>query len=238
MGESYGYHDAWPKAAEFPVVEAFHTAARKLAEERYAADGRPWSEVVLDRSLQLTREDFERIEAELLATGHRFEASAMVSYKEEPEKYNPPAGIADSGAQETDEQGRRIVGTGDNVFHVPADVEGIARYVSTVDRVMEWLVDGVPEETIAVIDDSGGTLTAPILGQFKAVVCMGGTVRSHLGILTREYNVPCLMNATLDGLVDESRVSVEYSKPAADAYADAATAESQRARIVELGKEA
>jgi hypothetical protein len=237
MGESYGYHDSWPKAAEFPVVEAFHTAARKLAEERYAADGRPWAEVVLDRSLQLTREDFERIEAELLATGHRFEASAMVSYEEEPEKYNPPAGIADSGAQETDEQGRRIVGTGDNVFAVAADVEGIARYVSTVDRVMEWLVDGVPEETIAVIDDSGGTLTAPILGQFKAVVCMGGTVRSHLGILTREYNVPCLMNATLDGLVDESRVSVEYSKPAADAYADAATAESQRARILELGKE-
>jgi hypothetical protein len=162
----------------------------------------------------------------------------MVSFEEEPEKYNPPAGIADSGAQETDEQGRRIVGTGDNVFAVAADVEGIARYVSTVDRVMEWLVGGVPEETIAVIDDSGGTLTAPILGQFKAVVCMGGTVRSHLGILTREYNVPCLMNATLDGLVDESRVSVEYTKPAADAYADAATAESQRARILELGKEA
>jgi len=238
MGESYGYRDAWPKAAEFPVVEAFHTAARKLAEERYAADGRPWSEVVLDRSLQLTREDFERIEAELLATGHRFEASAMVSFEEEPEKYNPPAGIADSGAQETDEQGRRIVGTGDNVFAFATDVEGIARYVSTVDRVMEWLVGGVPADTIAVIDDSGGTLTAPILGQFKAVVCMGGTVRSHLGILTREYNVPCLMNATLDGLVDESRVTVEYSKPAADAYADAATSESQRARILELGKEA
>jgi len=234
MGESYGFQDAWPKAAEFPVVEAFHAAARKLAEERYAADGRPWSEVVLDRSLQLTREDFEKIEADLLASGHRFEASAMVSFKEFPEKYNAPAGIADSGEQQTDEQGRRIVGTGDNVFHVAADVEGIARYVSTVDRVMEWLVDGVPADTIAVIDDSGGTLTAPILGQFKAVVCMGGTVRSHLGILTREYNVPCLMNATLDGLVDESRVSVEYSKPTADAYADATTAAAQRARILEL----
>jgi len=237
MGESYGYHDAWPKVAEFPVVEAFHTAARKLAEERYAADGRPWSEVVHDRSLQLTRADFEKIEADLLATGHRFEASALVSFKEEPEKYNAPAGIADSGEQATDAQGRRIVGTGDNVFAVPADVEGIARYVSTVDRVMEWLVDGVPDDTIAVIDDSGGTLTAPILGQFKAVVCMGGTVRSHLGILTREYNVPCLMNATVDGLVDESRVSVEYSKPAADAYADATAAEAQRARILELREE-
>ena len=57
------------------------------------------------------------------------------------------------------------------------------------------LTGGVPENTVAIIDDSGGTLTAPILGDFNAVVCMGGTVRSHLGILTREYNVPCLMNA-------------------------------------------
>ena len=83
-----------------------------------------------------------------------------------------------------------------------------------------------------MIDDSGGTLTAPILGDFKAVVCMGGTIRSHLGILTREYNVPCLMAATLDGLQDGDSVVVEYSKPAADAYADAETAAASRARII------
>ena len=34
---------------------------------------------------------------------------------------------------------------------------------------------------------------------------MGGTIRSHLGILTREYDVPCLMNATLDGLPTATR---------------------------------
>ena len=86
------------------------------------------------------------------------------------------------------------------MFSAKADVTGTARYVSDVENVMEMLTDGVPEGTIAIIDDSGGTLTAPILGDFTAVVCMGGTVRSHLGILTREYDVPCLMAATLDGL--------------------------------------
>ena len=111
---------------------------------------------------------------------------------------------------------------------------GTARYVSDVEKVMEMLTGGVPENTVAIIDDSGGTLTAPILGDFKAVVCMGGTVRSHLGILTREYNVPCLMNATLDGLADGDEVSVEYSKPAADAYADADSASAARARIIKL----
>jgi signal transduction protein with GAF and PtsI domain len=99
---------------------------------------------------------------------------------------------------------------------------------------MEMLTEGVPDQTIAIIDDSGGTLTAPILGQFTGVVCLGGTVRSHLGILTREYNVPCLMNAQLDGLANGDQISVEYSKPAADAYADEATAAAQRARIIKL----
>jgi hypothetical protein len=234
MGDDYGYRDAWAKDAETPTVQAFHTAIRELARERFAASGKPWREAVHDRSLQLTAADFAKVEADLLATGYRFEASAMVSFEEAPEKYKAPAGIADSGGQETDERGRRIVGSGDNVFSVAADIEGIARHVSTVDKVLEWLTEGVPEDTIAVIDDSGGTLTAPILGQFTAVVCMGGTVRSHLGILTREYNVPCLMNATVDGLADGSRVVVEYSKPAADAYAEGEAATAQRSRIFEL----
>lgn len=228
------YPDKWARESALPTVEAYHTAVRALVAERLAASGKSWEEAVQDPALELTREDFEKIEADLLATGYRFEMSATVSLKEEPDKYKPVAGIQDSGQQESDEQGRPIVGTGDNVFRAKADIEGVARYVSDVEKVMEMLTEGVPEETIAIIDDSGGTLTAPILGQFTGVVCMGGTVRSHLGILTREYNVPCLMNAQLDGLADGDRISVEYSKPAADAYADEATAAAQRARIIKI----
>ncbi|MBK5220225.1 MAG: hypothetical protein JJE35_10645 [Thermoleophilia bacterium] len=174
------------------------------------------------------------MEADLLAEGYKFDVSATISLKEEPDKYKPLAGITNTGANESDEEGRPIVGSGDNVFKAPADVTGTARYISDVDRVMEMLTGGVPDNTVAIIDDSGGTLTAPILGDFKAVVCMGGTVRSHLGILTREYNVPCLMNVTLDGLADGDEVTIEYSKPAADAYADADGASEHRARIIKI----
>ena len=58
----------------------------------------------------------------------------------------------------------------------------------------------MPADTIAIIDDSGGTLTAPILEKFRGVICAGGSTRSHLGILTREYQVPCLMNAKVSGI--------------------------------------
>jgi len=228
------YPDKWARESATPIVESYHRAVRALVAERFAASGKSWEEAVQDPALELTREDFLQIEADLLETGYRFETSATVSLKEQPDKYKPLATIQDSGQQETDEQGRKIVGAGDNVFRAKEDVTGTARFVSDVETVMEMLTEGVPDQTIAIIDDSGGTLTAPILGQFTGVVCLGGTVRSHLGILTREYNVPCLMNAQLDGLANGDQISVEYSKPAADAYADEATAAAQRARIIKL----
>ncbi len=232
MTEAGAIPDKWGGEAMNPTVEFFHSAIRKVVAERLAASGKTWEEAVVDPSLELSREDFVRIEADMLATGYRFEASAQVSAVEEPDKYKPESAIANSGQQPRDEQGRLIVGTGDNVFQAKSDVSGTARLISTVDVVMDMLVNGVPENTIAVIDDSGGTLTAPILEGFAGVVCMGGTIRSHLGILTREYNIPCLMAAELDGLQEGDTVLVEYSKPVADAYAE--RDQSARARIIKV----
>jgi hypothetical protein len=227
------YPDKWPRKSETALVEAYHTAVRALVAERFAASGKSWEEFVLDPAYDLSREDFEKIEADLLATGYRFEVSAIVSLEEEPEKYKPIEAAAASGENAVDDQGRAIVGSGDNVFRTKEDVTGTARFVSTVDRVMELLTTGVPAGTIAIIDDSGGTLTAPILGDFTGVICMGGTIRSHLGILTREYSVPCLMAAELDGLKEGDEIVVEYSSPAADAYAEA-DAQAHRARIIKV----
>jgi hypothetical protein len=227
------FPDKWPRASQTDIVERYHSAVRKLVAERFAAGGKAWEEVVHDPAFELTREDFERIEADLLATGYRFEVSAVVSLQEEPEKYKPLPAAPDSGEAHYDEQGRQIVGSGDNVFST-GDITGTARFISTVERVMEMLVGDVPEGTIAVIDDSGGTLTAPILADFAGVICLGGTVRAHLGILTREHAVPCLMAAEIDGLNEGDEILVEYSKRAADAYADAETAAAQRARILKV----
>ncbi|MHB8690219.1 MAG: PEP-utilizing enzyme [Solirubrobacteraceae bacterium] len=226
------YPDMWARPSATPTVEAFHTAIRALVAERFAEAGRSWEECVHDPALGLTRGDFERVEADLLASGYRFEMSATVSIKEDPDKYKPVIPPAATGAGETDEHGRAVLGKGDNVFAAKRDVSGVARFVSTVETVMEMLDEGVPDNTVAVIDDSGGTLTAPILGEFAGVLCMGGTIRSHLGILTREYGVPCLMAVELDGLADGDAIVVEYSKPATDAYAGAGSAAAHRARII------
>ena len=85
------FADKWPRESQFPIVERYHGAVRAIVTERFAASGRSWDEVVHDPAFELTREDFEKVEADLLATGYRFEASAVVSLKEEPDKYKPLA---------------------------------------------------------------------------------------------------------------------------------------------------
>jgi hypothetical protein len=44
------------------------------------------------------------------------------------------------------------------------------------------------------------------------------------------------MAAEIDGLTEGDEILVEYSKAAADAYADAATAAAQRARILKVSE--
>jgi len=224
--------DKWGAEASTPTVQFYHSAIRQLIAERFAASGLTWEEAVQDPSLELTRVDFEKMESDLLATGYRFDVSALVSLQEEPDKYKPLPTVGDSGAQPQDESGRPIVGVGDNVFQAGADVSGTARFISTIETVMTMMEEGVSDGTIAVIDDSGGTLTVPILEFFDGVVCMGGTVRSHLAILTREYGIPCLMGAELDGVQEGDQVVVEYSRAAADPYADVSDATRDRPRMI------
>lgn len=224
-------HYKWGTAPQFRTVAFFHRHIGEVVQKRLADSGKSWEEAVWDESLDLTKEDFAAVEAGFLAQGELFEPSAGISVHETPEKYQPLGGTGGDVHLQTDDQGRGLAGDGDNVFQTAQDVTGTARFISSVERVMEMLVEGVPENTVAIIDDSGGTLTAPILEEFAAVVCKGGSVRSHLGILTREYQIPCLMDAKIEGVEEGDQVQVGYSSPAKSPYDESDT---NRARIWKL----
>jgi phosphohistidine swiveling domain-containing protein len=202
---------------------------RNLVREKFSehvAAGGSWASFVFDAAEEMiTAEDFKRVEMALVDAGHRYDWSAMISVLERPEVYKPATGLTtdlsdysfehpEAPTAEPDEQGRELRGVGDNVVNYPGNTVGIARYIRSLDMVQNYLENGAPPDTIAIIDDSGGTLTAPILEQFKGVICAGGTVRSHLGILTREYGIPCLMNAKVSGLKEGDQVEIQSSAPA------------------------
>jgi phosphohistidine swiveling domain-containing protein len=207
-----------------PLVEATLSLVQDLVRRRYADWNGDWNSFVFDGTASITAADIAEVEGRILASGHRFDWSAGISATERPDAYKPLASAEDLstfsfehpeavvGNAEAD--GRSQRGVGDNVVRHAQNVVGVARYIRTSARVLAYLADGVPSGTIAVIDDSGGTLTAPIIEQFAGIVCAGGSVRSHLGILAREYGIPCFMNARVSGIRDGDRIEIEVTAPA------------------------
>lgn len=221
----------WGTVEMLPLPARFNTRVRELTAQRFAKTGAAWKDVVFARSNELFDADTARlVEREVLDSGYLFAFSATASLQSDPDKYKQPekAAAAYSGGEAG--EGRRQVGVGDNVIRKAQNVVGSVALVSMIEQVMDLLADGVPEGTIAVIDDSGGTLTAPILEGFAGVICLGGTVRSHLGILAREYDVPTLMSCRIDTLVDGDVVELEVTvaPPGPEAYE---TGDTGHARI-------
>ena len=101
----------------------------------------------------------------------------------------------------------RNLGTGTIVFEAKA-VRGVWRMLQSPDDVLGLMEIGA-EGVIAGVQDAGATFLAPIFDELTAVVCMSGTPSSHIGIVSREYRVPCLMATDLVGGMPEDGAIVE-----------------------------
>jgi phosphohistidine swiveling domain-containing protein len=141
--------------------------------------------------------------------GRKYFAGCEAAVRDAPERY-----VLRSEAQPlvpAREFADGTIGDGDNVFEC-GDVEGTVMVLRHVSEVSELMSEGVPEGTIGVIDDAGGTMTAPILPDFAGVLCLAGSVRSHLAIIAREFGVPTLMGVRLSRpLSPGERITVSYS---------------------------
>ena len=85
------------------------------------------------------------------------------------------------------------IARGTRVFdHGP--VRGTLRVLETPLDVLD-LMDTGAEGVIALVRDAGATFLSPIFDELAGVICTGGTPRSHLGIVSREFQVPCVMSA-------------------------------------------
>jgi len=232
MPKLYVDSDRYGDVPASVLVEAVHAAVRDLVRQRLQESGVDFHQFAAGASDRLiTRADLELIEKRILDSGYRFAWSSLLSLRDRPDIYAGGGDPRNSDAQfsfehpqaktaPADAQGREQRGVGDNVVRRSSNSIGIAHYIRTSERVLQLMRAGVPPGAIAIIDDSGGTLTAPILEKFSGVICAGGTVRSHLGILTREYGIPCLMNARISGIREGDRVELETTAAAktAEAY--------------------
>jgi signal transduction protein with GAF and PtsI domain len=106
------------------------------------------------------------------------------------------------------------VARGVKVFDA-APVRGTWRAMESPDDVLE-LMDTGAEGVIALVRDCGATFIAPVFHELAGVVCTNGTPRSHIGIVSREFQVPCVMAATFAAgePVDGDEVELDCSADA------------------------
>jgi signal transduction protein with GAF and PtsI domain len=86
----------------------------------------------------------------------------------------------------------REIGRGAKVFdHAP--VRGRFRPMEGPDDVLALMDTGGAEGLVVLVRDAGATFLAPIYHELAGIICTSGTVRSHIGIVSREFQVPCVM---------------------------------------------
>ncbi len=101
----------------------------------------------------------------------------------------------------------REIARGAKVFdHDP--VQGRFAPMDGPDDVLA-LMDSGADGVIALVRDAGATFLAPIYHELTAIICTSGTVRSHIGIVSREFQVPCVMSCEFSAAEPEPGATVE-----------------------------
>jgi signal transduction protein with GAF and PtsI domain len=89
----------------------------------------------------------------------------------------------------------RQIGQGTNV--VPSDefVTGIIRFLDSPTEVLDFITSDDVEETIVISRGGTTTFIGPALtAGVRGLITLQGAPQSHLGILSREFGIPCVMS--------------------------------------------
>jgi phosphoenolpyruvate-protein kinase (PTS system EI component) len=72
------------------------------------------------------------------------------------------------------------------------DCTGTLRVVDTIQDVLR-LMKGDLSDVILFMKSASATTATPLFAKIKGVVCTAGGATSHLAIVAREFDLPCIM---------------------------------------------
>lgn len=91
-----------------------------------------------------------------------------------------------------------VLAEGYNVFETDKSPSGTVKYLSSPQDVIALIQSGKLKEHILLVRGGTTTFLAPALSMGAiGVVTMSGAPESHLGILSREFQTPCVMTVHL-----------------------------------------
>lgn len=95
-----------------------------------------------------------------------------------------------------------VIAEGYNAFETPKAPSGTIVYLPDPKSVMALIRGGKIKEHILLVRGGTTTFLAPALTMGAiGIITMSGAPESHLGILSREFQTPCVMTA---GLTDST----------------------------------
>ncbi|MGB3864903.1 MAG: PEP-utilizing enzyme [Xanthobacteraceae bacterium] len=91
-----------------------------------------------------------------------------------------------------------ILAEGYNSFETKKRPSGVIKYLPNPQSVIQLIQSGKLKEHILLVQGGTTTFLAPALSMGAiGVITMSGAPESHLGILSREFQIPCVMTAYL-----------------------------------------
>lgn len=94
----------------------------------------------------------------------------------------------------------QFIAEGYNSFETKKAPSGVVKYLPDPKSVLTLIQSGKLKEHILLVQGGTTTFLAPALSMGAiGVITMSGAPESHLGILSREFQMPCVMTAYLTG---------------------------------------
>lgn len=94
----------------------------------------------------------------------------------------------------------KVIAEGFNVFETPKKPSGEVKYLGSPKDVIELIQSGQIKDHILLVRGGTTTFLAPALSKGAiGIITLSGAPESHLGILTREFQTPCVMATYLAG---------------------------------------
>jgi signal transduction protein with GAF and PtsI domain len=91
-----------------------------------------------------------------------------------------------------------LVAEGYNSFDTKKKPSGVVKYLADPKSVIALIKSGKLKEHILLVQGGTTTFLAPALSMGAiGIITMSGAPESHLGILSREFQMPCVMTAYL-----------------------------------------
>ena len=100
----------------------------------------------------------------------------------------------------------REIGVGTNVMESDDVVEGRIRFLDSPEEVLSFVTGDAVDTSIVISRGGTTTFMAPALASgVRGLITLQGSPESHLGILSREFGIPCVMSVQFSEGIETRR---------------------------------